>query len=164
MKKIFLLVITLLSQSCDRDGSEPSDEGLIVGVWQNFGESKVNLDGTFGGLGRVCKQVDPFNMIVRLDGTIFYYESELVDEETCLQVSHRSLEGTWERLGNEKYRFVFQSTEIAGEEVLEPYKIRIGGENNNQMFIQWDPVFDNGIDTPYYYESFYVRQMATGGK
>ncbi|MFS4418288.1 hypothetical protein [Maribacter sp. 2307ULW6-5] len=95
-------------------------------------------------------------LIFRADNTLNFQEYEPFGDNECRVVPEFAREGIWERLGNEKYRFAMLNDDGSVQRIVEPEAIRFR-EDGEIMAVQFDPVVDNGVDSPYYYETIFFR-------
>lgn len=156
MKNIFILMVSLFLCCCDREGPESSDEGKIIGTWENGFESSINLDGSFIDSVRPCRNI-PF-VIFRSDSSLFYQLRKSGGPQLCLPDTTFAANGSWERLRNEKYRFFLKNNTLGEPDtIIEPVRIYFTSEADI-MKIQFEPVVDNGIDKPFYFETTFFRK------
>lgn len=151
----FFFTLICINFSCDRDAPEVSDEGLVIGEWEGAFETSVNVDGTpKSHTPRPCSGLE--RIIFRPDNTLNFQEPEFFSETECRVVPEVAREGIWERLRNEKYRFTMLNDDGSIQRIVEPVAIRFR-QDNEVMAVQFDPVVDNGVDPPYYYETIFFR-------
>ncbi len=154
MRTIIVAFVVLLTIfSCDRDGPPPSDEGKIIGYWGGSSESTRNVDGSFNGTTRPCRT---YHMEFREDNTLNFQVSEQVAPQQCTLKKDWRHEGRWERMANEKYRLFLTSADGRQDSIIKPERIWFPQEN--VMLIQFEPIIDNGVDKPFYYEQLFFKQ------
>jgi len=150
MKKTILLILGIIISACSSsDDNNQIQQDQIIGVWKTFREVEVLTNGQEEQyLPSVCELKNRYTF--NEDGTLFLTNFPESDDPNCEElVGNLYQSGTWEKLSEFKYKFVFTCMIPDCESITEtPDEITF--PNSNLMKVKYNDD-DPEDDVDYYY-------------